>query len=729
MKKVLSVLFAVFAVGIASLLLFTPADTAVYALLQRFFPARLSPSLVLIPIDDDSLQTAGAPSLSSENARDAMLLAQELGAKSFLFDMNFKNPVVSVDSLVQKEKTSQEKQTSLFNIKIVIPGKSVISEDSKTPEHSSLFFKIDSFPLTSFSENAFLAGNIETNVGTHSVLVKKNGAYYADAALASAIDFLGVQSIKVSDSAIVLESHAKSIKLPRERDGSIRLKYPRASWKNYNTVRFSDLQALAAQEKKFISYLSLMEERGFFSDLPTENPLAVYRQSRSLLNDRAHYRTVKQQFYALMTQYLSGRQERVLTEAVSDAEHIQTIETMFATCRHFLSEIETARVKLSEKLDGALCVFALCADSSADFTKTPFETHVPRAVESFVLANMVVAGDVISASVRILSLVSAIVLCSFVLFVLFFSIAYSSETKRKHHALSNNFSQAVPDSLCKKIRAKPTGYALDGQKSEATVLASSLANVQVLETVLNETQLLAFLNYYVGKVSARVVQYGGIVESYRNDEVIALFGAPVASEKHSANAVACAVSLKELDRDINADIHMYPQSPKADGMTDDLYTAFFILNHNNRKIATRIGVYSGTVTSGCLGSHEKRAYRIIDDSWKKAVSIKDASRVLGNFGVLINERIFERVRDDFIIRKLGDVAESDGEKLSVSEILADRSSDDEKLWNYAMYWNKAVALLQVGEGQKALGVFKKLAEGRSADKVAAYFIKSINEVE
>ena len=174
---------------------------------------------------------------------------------------------------------------------------------------------------------------------------------------------------------------------------------------------------------------------------------------------------------------------------------------------------------------------------------------------------------------------------------------------------------------------------------------------------------------------------------------------------------------------------MYPQSPKADGMTDDLYTAFFILNHNNRKIATRIGVYSGTVTSGCLGSHEKRAYRIIDDSWKKAVSIKDASRVLGNFGVLINERIFERVRDDFIIRKLGDVAESDGEKLSVSEILADRSSDDEKLWNYAMYWNKAVALLQVGEGQKALGVFKKLAEGRSADKVAAYFIKSINEVE
>lgn len=68
-------------------------------------------------------------------------------------------------------------------------------------------------------------------------------------------------------------------------------------------------------------------------------------------------------------------------------------------------------------------------------------------------------------------------------------------------------------------------------KSGATVLASSIANMQIFEEFLNESKPAAFLNYYIEQISGRVTSRGGIMDSCRNDEVILLFGSPITRER------------------------------------------------------------------------------------------------------------------------------------------------------------------------------------------------------
>lgn len=728
MKKssiLVSVLVTAF---LASVLLLGLARSKIIPLLQMLFPSRASQSVVFVPIDDSSVQKSGSTVVNAKTCGDELLLAEELGAKSFYFDANLKNPLVKIDSLVQKEEMSRERQTSFFNIKIVIPGREQALEDSKTPEIASHLFPVEQAQVSSFSEHTFLAGN-STPFGERTLLYKKNGEYFSDAAFASVLDYLGAQKIKISDQTIaILRADDTITEIPRGKNGAILLKYPAQSWKNYNSVAFSELHALSVSEKNFFDYLSLMNGQGFFGEFDGENPIELYTAAVSATSDVSKYRALKKQFYVAMEQFLSGKQERLLSEAFSDEESKKKVKNMFTTCRRLFSEIETARAKISEKLADSLCIFALVAETASDFAKTPVEPLAPRTAESFVLSNMILSEDFFGTPFLILSLAISFLIFFLLIMAVLLLIFHLRANSKSLLANERSFLQCVPKQFLKKIRLKSADYALDGQKSDATILAASISGIQMLENLLNENQLIAFLNYYLEKISSAVTQCGGIVESYRNDEVISIFGSPIPSENHCFLATSAALSIKNLDREINADIQIYPKSPKIDGMSDDLYTAFFILNHNERKIATRIGIFSGEVVAACLGSESKKSYRIIDDSWKKAVLVKDAAKILGNSGILINETAFERLRDDYIIRKIGKLLESEEDSMALSEILGDRKSDDEKLWNYANYWNQAVDLKEKGETEKSLAIFKKLSAARPSDRAAKYFIKSENSL-
>ena len=730
MKK-FSVLIAVLVAGLlASVVFFAPCRHLVMVSVQKILSAQESHSVVLVPIDDSALQKLGLPTLNAKNTSDILLLIRELGAQSFVFDLNQKNPVVKIDSLVQKEEISSEKQASLFNIKIVIPGKEHVFSDTKTPELSHTLFPAHSFPLTSFSDDAFLAGNVKTHAGCRNLIYRKNNAYYADCTFASVLAFLDAQKITISDREIeIAGKNQKNRTIPREKDGSILLKYPASVWNGYNSLPFTDLLSLSTAEKNFFDYISLMDKKGFFGEFDGENPIELYKTALLAQNNLLEYRALKKKFYSAMSVFLSGKQERVLTESVSDEESKKTIANMFITCRRLFSEIETARAKISEKCADSLCIFALTADSRADFTKSPYDTKFPKSVESFVLANMILSDDFFSPSTLIIAF-SLSFLCLFVVILLFLLLMLHIRARSQNLIKAeNSFSQGVSSVFLKKIRSHHTNLTVDAQKSESSVLAVSISGVQMIENLLNESQFVAFLNYYLEKISAVITQYGGIVESYRNDEVISLFGNPIFDEAHCVTSALCALAIKDIDREINADIHVYPKSPKIDGMNDDLYTAFYILNHNERKISTRIGIYSSEVTAACIGSKDKKSFRITDDSWKKAVYIKDFSKKLGVSGVLVNEMTAEELKEAAVLRKIGKILENSEESLVIYEILGSKKDDDEKLWNYTLYWNQAIELKENGEKEKALAIFQKLSAARPSDKLAKYFIKSINSLE
>ena len=146
-----------------------------------------------------------------------------------------------------------------------------------------------------------------------------------------------------------------------------------------------------------------------------------------------------------------------------------------------------------------------------------------------------------------------------------------------------------------------------------------------------------------------------------------------------------------------------------------------------KKIMTRAGIYTSSIFAGCIGSAEKKSFRILDDSWKFAFKIKKAVSECGASGIFVNETASVNLRDSHILRSIPLKSFKSDEFLELHEVLGNQSDDDDKLWNYANYWNRAVEFLEKGENEKSLAIFEKLSEGRPNDKVARYFIKMLRE--
>ncbi|MCR4822678.1 MAG: hypothetical protein K5873_07390 [Treponema sp.] len=735
MKKFFFVLSVVFTVGISSLLFFTSADKKFSFLVQPFLPEKASPqSILLVSADDESFDFIESSEIQPSQLKEAFQSAMELGARSVLCDFNYKGPLKNIDYMVKKVEGPVEKKAPLFNFKIVIPSKKISDRDSKSPGIEGGLFPFD-FPSAD-KEKLFLGGNIYSSNLPYSrhIFVKKGDEYLGDMNILSLLKLYGPVQICISDSSILLENlkadegqDISPVNIPRANDGSILLKYPKKSWHDYRSLSLLHFFELKSLEDNLYSYMKVMESRGLFGEMNSESPLSLYEKvllEKDRKNDSAYF-SMKEKFYVLMAAYLSGNQERVLLEATSDKGKQTIISNSFATCRKIFSNLETVRTKISAETNGAVCYFALTSKKLGNFMSSPYEDDFPEALASYVLAKMILAGDFIPEYPKLIfSIASGILLFS----ILLLSHHIVKKSSRKK-ILTANFN----DKINRKILTKSENHAdglLRGQKNLSSLLASSIYDFTSLSALLNENQLTSFLNYYYDKVAFVLTKNGGIIESSRNDEIISLFGSPIEDANLFNHTLKAAFELKEIDYEINADIDSYPQSPKPDGMDPDLYTVFFILNHNKKRISLVSGIYSGQLVSGGVGYQDKKTYRILDDSWKKALTIKDSAVKINPSAIIANECLCEGVRDDYIIRKMPRIINDYilGDDLC-SEIMAPLASDDDKLWNYVNFWNQAVEMLDRGENEKALSVFLKLGEGRPSDRSAKYLIKLLNRIK
>lgn len=719
-KSFFSVLSAVGAVCLSSLVLLTSADKKISMLLQRFLPPRESPvPVVLVSADDAFLEKNGSAEIADSVLADMLSAVRELGAAGYALSVGAKNPVVAFDSFVERAErhAAKERKMPFLNATIVFQGASDVETDTKTPE---LSHRLLPFPHSFGGREVFLgdAGCFEAQYSSQLV-VKSGGSYYAAPTFVAVLEAMGNPAVKITNSSIILKSPSvpadlagtasDSLVIPRSGDGSVRLVFPRGSWRDYPSVSACDV-------------------------------------------------------------YDFLEKERQLGDALRSSENEGELELE--------SEVNSLRERLFGALRGSFCVFALTA-RPADTIATPFDSDFPRPVLCYVLAHMIFARNFVSDfppafsvlialalclclslfALRVrkswqLLLISlfALVLCAFafacvaVYFRLFVGCAVPlvslallslvlnlrllGREKKTALAISNHFLQCIPESTLRAIVAEPSAVPIDGQRAGLTVVATAIQNYGAIRALLNENQLVAFLNYYFEKVSASILAYGGTVESYRGEEIIAVFGAPLPLEGHCVCAARASCAIKGCDRLINEGIVSYPLLPKPDGMSDDLYTTFFILNHNQKRVSTRIGLYAAESIVGCLGSEAKKSFRIVDDSWKAACELRDSALHFASAGIMLNGAANELVKNDFIVRNLGSFTpETEGADSTLHELLGDRRDDDDKLWNYANYWNQAEDLLEKGEKEKSLAIFKKLAEGGPSDSVAAYFIKSINGVE
>jgi adenylate cyclase len=149
--------------------------------------------------------------------------------------------------------------------------------------------------------------------------------------------------------------------------------------------------------------------------------------------------------------------------------------------------------------------------------------------------------------------------------------------------------------------------ALEGQALEVTILFADLRDFTPWVEATDPRQVLRDLNAYFTEMEGAITAHGGVVLQYIGDEIEAVFGAPVPARDHAARAVRAAA-------DMRARLAAWNAARARDGKPP--------LRHG-------IGIHTGTVLAGNVGSHERLSYALVGDAVNLASRIQDLTKDAG----------------------------------------------------------------------------------------------------
>ena len=220
----------------------------------------------------------------------------------------------------------------------------------------------------------------------------------------------------------------------------------------------------------------------------------------------------------------------------------------------------------------------------------------------------------------------------------------------------------------------------------------------------------------------------GTVDKYEGDAIIALVGAPVPMDDHAARACAAAIKMKKSELLMNKEIQNIASKPKPDTMDDELYDAFKIMIANNRTLFTRIGLNSGEMVAGYMGSENKKNYTMMGNNVNLASRLEGVNKQYSTGGILISEATRNMLGDRFVVRSLDRVRVVNvNTPIRLYELVEEKTYADEFLLKYMELWEKVMSLFEAKKYSEALEGFKKLSEKKPDDKVAKYYISLLEK--
>jgi adenylate cyclase len=159
---------------------------------------------------------------------------------------------------------------------------------------------------------------------------------------------------------------------------------------------------------------------------------------------------------------------------------------------------------------------------------------------------------------------------------------------------------------------------LEGQSAEATVLMSDIRGFTTLAEKEEPTRILQWLNEYFGELVPVINSHGGVVDKFEGDSLLAFFGilpSPLDAQASAYQACHAAIKMLHVIQEINTRRLAKGEPP----------------------LNTGIGVNTGSLIAGGLGTADRLNYTVIGDTVNTTQRIQGLTRSFGESGIIVSE--------------------------------------------------------------------------------------------
>ena len=183
----------------------------------------------------------------------------------------------------------------------------------------------------------------------------------------------------------------------------------------------------------------------------------------------------------------------------------------------------------------------------------------------------------------------------------------------------------MSEDVAKKLLETNDTFA--AEERVVTVLFSDLRGYSTVTEYLAPVEVMALMNEYLEAMSPAIQAHGGCVIEFLGDGILAAFGAPDDLPDHPEKAVRCAIAMRERLTELNARWDATGRSAqwKERGV---------------EHLRARIGIHTGRVVSGSLGSQLRMKYAILGDTVNLAARLEGLNSVIGT-DVLVSKEVIQ----------------------------------------------------------------------------------------
>ena len=201
------------------------------------------------------------------------------------------------------------------------------------------------------------------------------------------------------------------------------------------------------------------------------------------------------------------------------------------------------------------------------------------------------------------------------------ALAYWRATHARNQ-LAGLFGQYVPPELVHEMSREPERYSMTPRSAELTVLFADVRGFSAIAASLSPGELSAMMNLLFSRLTDIVREHRGTLDKYIGDSVMAFWGAPLDDVRHAQHAVNAALAMRASLPAINAELARRGWPP----------------------VDIHIGVNTGSMVVGDMGSRHRRAYTVLGDAVNLAARLQQLCSQ-DALGLLVGDATHQALRD------------------------------------------------------------------------------------